>query len=137
MNLRDGKLGPPCISAFAQKLTGYPNMLGRTASEIGWPMPGIGMFRAIVTGEHLFHSGRVTTLRRWVRNGPKHIGILICIFEVVCVGSVAELERLSGVQGIADIHREKIDHITIPSQKGNGRLKRVEEVFDCWFESGR
>ncbi|KAG6836845.1 Isoleucine--tRNA ligase, cytoplasmic [Arthromyces matolae] len=56
--------------------------------------------------------------------------------EIVCVGSVAELERLSGVTGITDIHREKIDHITIPSQKGKGTLKRVEEVFDCWFESG-
>ncbi|TFK73891.1 hypothetical protein BDN72DRAFT_956220 [Pluteus cervinus] len=56
--------------------------------------------------------------------------------EIVCVNSVEELERLSGVTGITDIHREKIDHITIPSQKGKGVLKRVEEVFDCWFESG-
>lgn len=48
-----------------------------------------------------------------------------------------ELERLSGVTGINDIHRDKIDHITIPSQKGKGVLRRVEEVFDCWFESGR
>ncbi|KAG6918537.1 Isoleucine--tRNA ligase, cytoplasmic [Tephrocybe rancida] len=56
--------------------------------------------------------------------------------EVVCVGSVEELERLSGVTGITDLHRDKIDHITIPSQKGKGQLKRVDEVFDCWFESG-
>ena len=48
-----------------------------------------------------------------------------------------ELEALSGVKGITDIHREKIDHITIPSKQGKGVLKRVEEVFDCWFESGR
>jgi len=53
------------------------------------------------------------------------------------VGSVDELETLSGVQGITDIHREKIDNITIPSKQGKGVLKRVEEVFDCWFESGR
>ena len=57
--------------------------------------------------------------------------------EVVCVSSVAELEELSGVEGITDLHRDKIDHITIPSRKGKGWLKRVEEVFDCWFESGR
>ncbi|KIM26940.1 hypothetical protein M408DRAFT_175402 [Serendipita vermifera MAFF 305830] len=56
--------------------------------------------------------------------------------EIVCIGSVAELEKLSGVTGIKDLHRESIDHITIPSQKGNGTLRRVEEVFDCWFESG-
>ena len=50
---------------------------------------------------------------------------------------MAELENLSGVTGITDLHRETIDHITIPSSKGKGRLKRVEEIFDCWFESGR
>ena len=53
------------------------------------------------------------------------------------MGSIEELETLSGVKGITDIHREKIDHITIPSKEGKGVLKRVEEVFDCWFESGR
>ncbi|KAJ6625474.1 tRNA synthetases class I-domain-containing protein [Mycena sp. CBHHK59/15] len=56
--------------------------------------------------------------------------------EIICVGSVEELERLSGVKGIIDLHRESIDHITIPSSRGKGNLKRVEEVFDCWFESG-
>ncbi|KAF8904442.1 tRNA synthetases class I-domain-containing protein [Gymnopilus junonius] len=56
--------------------------------------------------------------------------------EIVCIGSVAELEELSGVKGIIDLHRDKIDHITIPSKQGKGVLKRVEEVFDCWFESG-
>ncbi|KII92817.1 hypothetical protein PLICRDRAFT_486212 [Plicaturopsis crispa FD-325 SS-3] len=56
--------------------------------------------------------------------------------EIVCVSSVAELEELSGVKGITDLHRDKIDHITIPSKQGKGDLKRIEEVFDCWFESG-
>lgn len=56
--------------------------------------------------------------------------------EIVCVGSVQELEELSGVKGIKDLHRDHIDNITIPSQKGNGTLRRIEEVFDCWFESG-
>jgi isoleucyl-tRNA synthetase len=57
--------------------------------------------------------------------------------EKVCVGSVEELKRLSGFTGeITDLHRDKIDHITIPSKMGKGQLKRIEEVFDCWFESG-
>lgn len=59
------------------------------------------------------------------------------MMQVVCISSVKQLEELSGVTGIKDLHRESIDHITIPSQKGYGQLKRVEEVFDCWFESGR
>jgi isoleucyl-tRNA synthetase len=56
--------------------------------------------------------------------------------ETVCIGSIAELEELSGVKGITDIHREFVDHITIPSKEGRGTLKRIPEVFDCWFESG-
>ncbi|KAK4999193.1 isoleucine--tRNA ligase [Elasticomyces elasticus] len=57
--------------------------------------------------------------------------------EIVCVGSVAELKELSGYDGdITDLHRDKIDKITIPSKQGKGELKRIEEVFDCWFESG-
>ncbi|RKP15776.1 Aminoacyl-tRNA synthetase, partial [Rozella allomycis CSF55] len=59
--------------------------------------------------------------------------------EIVCVGSINELEELSGVEGIKDLHRENedsIDKITIPSRNGNGVLRRVDEVFDCWFESG-
>ncbi|KAH9938927.1 isoleucine-tRNA ligase [Amylocystis lapponica] len=56
--------------------------------------------------------------------------------ELVCIGSVEELEILSGVKGITDLHRESIDHITIPSKEGKGQLKRIPEVFDCWFESG-
>lgn len=55
----------------------------------------------------------------------------------MCIGSVAQLEELSGVSGIKDLHRESIDNITIPSKQGKGVLRRVEEVFDCWFESGR
>lgn len=57
--------------------------------------------------------------------------------EIVCVGSVQELKELSGFQGeLTDLHRDKVDGITIPSRKGKGQLKRVPEVFDCWFESG-
>lgn len=57
--------------------------------------------------------------------------------ETVCIGSVEELRKLSGVQDISDLHPESINHITIPSKEGRGDLTRVEEVFDCWFESGR
>ena len=57
--------------------------------------------------------------------------------EIVAVGSVEELQKLSGYKGqITDLHKDKIDHITIPSQKGKGELHRISEVFDCWFESG-
>ncbi|KAI9354356.1 tRNA synthetases class I-domain-containing protein [Zopfochytrium polystomum] len=56
--------------------------------------------------------------------------------EIVVVGSVAELEELTGEKGITDLHRESIDHLTMPSRKGKGVLRRTPEVLDCWFESG-
>lgn len=57
--------------------------------------------------------------------------------EVVVVGSVKELMELAGLkEPLTDIHRDFIDDITIPSKKGKGVLRRIPEVFDCWFESG-
>lgn len=57
--------------------------------------------------------------------------------EIVCVGSVEELKELSGFKGdLLDIHRDKVDNITIRSRQGKGELRRIDEVFDCWFESG-
>ncbi len=55
--------------------------------------------------------------------------------ETVCVGSRAELEELSGHQ-VDDLHKHIVDDITIPSPTGQGELRRIPEVLDCWFESG-
>ncbi|MEG1980347.1 MAG: isoleucine--tRNA ligase, partial [Victivallaceae bacterium] len=55
--------------------------------------------------------------------------------EMICVGSVAELEKLTGSK-ITDLHKHYVDKLTIPSPTGKSPLKRVAEVLDCWFESG-
>ncbi|KAH7654804.1 isoleucyl-tRNA synthetase protein [Dioscorea alata] len=57
--------------------------------------------------------------------------------EKVVIDSIDELERHSGIKA-TDLHRHFIDHITIPSSRGpeHGVLRRVDDVFDCWFESG-
>jgi isoleucyl-tRNA synthetase len=52
---------------------------------------------------------------------------------VVCVGSVAELEHLTGTK-VDDLHPHKIDHLLIV--KDGKTYHRVKDVFDCWFESG-
>ena len=59
--------------------------------------------------------------------------------DMVCVGSVAELEELAGLEPgtVTDLHRDRVDGITFPSSRTEGgTMRRVPEVFDCWFESG-
>ncbi|MSR62417.1 MAG: isoleucine--tRNA ligase [Planctomycetes bacterium] len=48
-------------------------------------------------------------------------------------GSIAELEQASG-QKITDLHRPFVDQLVI--REGGEEYRRVEEVLDCWFESG-
>ena len=53
--------------------------------------------------------------------------------DMVCVGSIAELEQLSG-QKVTDLHKHHVDKITFTR---NGKtFRRTPEVLDCWFESG-
>ena len=54
-----------------------------------------------------------------------------------CVGSVAELSELSDRE-ITDLHKHFVDPITFPCQEDGCSLTmhRIEEVLDCWFESG-
>ena len=58
--------------------------------------------------------------------------------EYYCVGSITELEKLSNLEpgSINDLHRENVDSIEITSPNTGNKLKRIEDVFDCWFESG-
>ena len=51
------------------------------------------------------------------------------------IGSVAELEKLSGRSlSELDLHRPAIDDITF--EKDGKTWQRVPEVIDCWFDSG-
>lgn len=51
----------------------------------------------------------------------------------ICVGSIRELEELSG-QKITDLHKHVIDAVEF--EKDGKRYRRTPEVLDCWFESG-
>lgn len=54
---------------------------------------------------------------------------------MICVGSISELEQLSG-RKLADIHKHFVDAVTVPCPKCRKPMSRIEEVLDCWFESG-
>ena len=53
--------------------------------------------------------------------------------DMICVGSVKELEELSG-EKVTDLHKHFIDRIVI--RKDGRTYHRTPEVLDCWFESG-
>jgi isoleucyl-tRNA synthetase len=55
--------------------------------------------------------------------------------DYLCVGSVAELEELTGRDLTElDLHRPAVDEITF--EKDGKTWQRVPEVIDCWFDSG-
>ena len=72
-----------------------------------------------------------TPIPVWMSDDPDHPRIDV-------YGSIAELERDFGVE-VRDLHRPFIDQLTRPNPDdptGRSTMRRVEDVFDCWFESG-
>lgn len=57
-----------------------------------------------------------------------------CQYQI-CISSAAELEEKTA-QKIADLHSHFIDELAFSCEKCPGTMKRISEVFDCWFESG-
>jgi isoleucyl-tRNA synthetase len=55
--------------------------------------------------------------------------------DVMCIGSFAELERLSGV-ALEDPHRPYVDDVTFAHPETGKLMTRVPEVIDVWFDTG-
>ncbi|MEN6529119.1 MAG: isoleucine--tRNA ligase, partial [Anaerolineaceae bacterium] len=54
-----------------------------------------------------------------------------------CIGSIAELSERSGRSLVnADLHRPYVDEITLTCGECGGRMRRVPELIDVWFDSG-
>ena len=67
----------------------------------------------------------------WKSDNPKYPRIDV-------FGSIKEIEEASGMT-ITDLHRPHIDKIVYKNPddpSGQSMMRRVEDVFDCWFESG-
>ena len=49
--------------------------------------------------------------------------------------SVADLEKATAKK-IDDLHKHYIDDLEVECPTCSGQMRRIPEVFDCWFESG-
>ena len=55
--------------------------------------------------------------------------------KTLCIGSIDELAERTGVR-VNDLHREHVDPLAFEVKGEPGIYRRIEEVLDCWFESG-
>lgn len=77
--------------------------------------------------------------RDWSISRQRFWASAIPIWQCSCgnkkvIASVSELEELSG-EKISDIHKDKVDLIEFNCDKCEGKMHRVSDVLDCWFES--
>ncbi|MBO7352992.1 MAG: isoleucine--tRNA ligase, partial [Lachnospiraceae bacterium] len=82
-------------------------------------------------------------IQDWAISRNRYWGTPLNIWECECghrecIGSRAELEKLSGnpEAKTVELHRPYIDAITCKCPECGGVMKRVPEVIDCWFDSG-
>jgi len=82
-------------------------------------------------------------VKDWVISRERYWGTPLPFWECekcnhkVCIGSLKELEKKSGEKIDPEkLHRPYIDQIPIKCEKCGGEMKRVEQVLDCWFDSG-
>jgi len=56
-----------------------------------------------------------------------------------CIGGIDDLKKKPGFSGFReplDLHRPYVDELTFTCAQCGGKMKRVSEVIDCWFDSG-
>ena len=126
--LRQVELVHPHHRAFAtgcwrstRASAGAPTTSRPGASGAGSRATSTGRSRASATGARRCRSGNASR--------PS-------ASERFCAGSIAEL-RERGADVPDDLHRPFIDEVVVDCGSCGREMRRVEEVIDAWFDSGR
>lgn len=78
----------------------------------------------------------------WGLSRERYWGTPLPIWECDCghreiVGSIKQLKEMSSdCPENIELHKPYIDNVHLNCPKCSGKMKRVSEVIDCWFDSG-
>jgi isoleucyl-tRNA synthetase len=79
----------------------------------------------------------------WALGRERYWGTPLPVWECeschhqICIGSVKELSQLAGRDlSDLDLHRPYVDNVHLVCPQCNGRMSRVQELIDVWFDSG-